>query len=92
MNLEDLGEPFHVPILLVGLRVLVKEVGLRFILSESSLLNVRFTFWQHGKLWAQSCKRWPLKNMYIQGLQQLFKEASNAGMAVAGFSDSVWKT
>ena len=55
MDLEDLGESFHVPILLVGLRVLVKEVGLRLILSESSLVNVCFTFWQHGKLWAQSC-------------------------------------
>lgn len=44
MDLEDLGESFHVPILLVGLRLLVKEVCLRLILLESSLVNVRFTF------------------------------------------------
>lgn len=92
MDLEDLGESFHVPIPLVGLRLLVKEVCLLPVLSEPSLGERSLHVWQHGKLWAQSCKRWPLKNMYIQGLQQLFKEASNAGMAVAGFSDSVWKT
>lgn len=49
IDLEDLGESFHGPILFVGLRLLVKEVCLRLILSESSLLNVRFVFWQHGK-------------------------------------------
>lgn len=92
MDLEDLAESFHTLVLFVGLRLLVREVCFRLILSESSLLNICFMFWQHGKLWIQSCRRWPLKNMYIQGLQQLFKEASNAVMVVAGFSDSVWKT
>lgn len=62
------------------------------MLSESSLANFCAMLWQHGKLWTQSCRRWPLKNMYIHGLQQLFKEASNAVIVMEGFSESVWKT
>ncbi|TNN67391.1 hypothetical protein EYF80_022336 [Liparis tanakae] len=74
----------------VGLRlvILVSSVVLRRLLSESSFLKSVFILKQHERQCTKSWRRWPLKIMYIHGLQQLLRLASSADRVTAVFSES----
>lgn len=92
-SLEDFGElssSLQMPELAVGLRLVILDssVVLRRLLSESSFLKSVFIFTQQGRQCTKSCRRWPLKTMYIQGLQQLLRLASSAERVTAVFSES----
>lgn len=78
------------PELAVGLRLVILDsrVVLRRLLSESSFLKSLFICMQQGRQCMKSCRRWPLKIMYIQGLQQLLRLASSAERVTAVFSES----
>lgn len=91
--MEDLGElssSLQLPELPVGLRlvILVSSVVLRRLLSESSFLNSVFILWHQEKQCTKSWRRWPLKIMYIHGLQQLLRLARSADRVTAVFSES----
>lgn len=91
--MEDLGElssSLQMPELAVGLRlfIFVSSVDLRRLLSESSFLKSVFVLPQEEKQCTKSWRRWPLKIMYIQGLQQLLRLARSADRVTAVFSES----
>lgn len=89
-NFEGLSSSLQMPELTVGLRLVILDnrVVLRRLLSESSFLKSVFIFMQQGRQCMKSCRRWPLKIMYIQGLQQLLRLASSAERVTAVFSES----